>query len=267
MALETNDEPPAKRPKTEEEKEKEEGEFRFAVGQQVLCNISTRASGFLWKVGAIVEVAYRPPPDESQNNKIVFEDDGGCAVIPYVVKLDNGNTVAVPEDDDECVRLAARCCDDTRIMRQLAFSEEQRRETCLRFSEGYRVSVQLDVGIWEEGVIVEAWAIPERNGRPLKTWAGFAVPYAVNLDIGDTVLVPFDTDEVVRPEHAARPPQKTIAEQVGGTTRPLASNVSETANRFVEHQNASGEWVRRDTRTGIERPCVPPSPKLGPKQG
>jgi len=249
--------PLAKRQRTAEDsaggdEEKADGAFRFSVGQQVLCNISKRSSGFLWKVGTITQVAYRPTEDECKNPN----NKGACGVddpvIPYVVKLDNGSTVATPEDDDECVRLAARCCDDTRVMRQLAVSEEKRQ--CLRFSEGYRVSVQLDVGIWEEGIIIETWAIPERNGKPLKTWVGFAVPYAVSLDLGDTVLVPFDTDEVIRPEKAVLPPQKSLAEQIGGTERKT------DRNRFVVCQNTAGHWVRKDNRTGVERPCSPPSP-------
>merc|ERR1712217_738090 len=138
--------------------------------------------------------------------------------------------------------------------RQLAIADDESHKTCLRFSEGKRVAVQLDIGIWEEGVIVETWAIPERNGKPLKTWVGFAVPYAVSLDLGDTVLVPFDTDEVIRPEKAARPPQKSVAEQIGGTEKKT------DRNRFVVCQNAAGDWVRKDTRTGVERSCSPPSP-------
>jgi hypothetical protein len=242
-------EPLPKRQKTQQEEEKA---FRFSVGQSVLCNMSKR-SGFLWKVGTIMKVAYRPSEEDMQDKK-------GVAIIPYVVKLDAGGTVATPEDHDECVRLAARCCDDTRVMRQLAVSLDKKE--CLRFAEGDRVAVQLDVGVWEEGVVVEAWAVPARNGRPLKTWAGFAVPYAVNLDLGHTVLVPFDTDEVVRAELAARPPQKSIAEQIGGTDR-ASEAPSESSRRFVTCQNPRGEWVCRDTRTGAERPCAPPCPDEG----
>lgn len=253
-----NSEPSPKRQKIEREEEEDKDVFRFSVGQRILCNMSKRKSGFLWKVGTIIKVAYKPSQEEVHNNKVCYEDDDGVSIIPYVVKLDDGSTGAVPEDDDECVRLVTRCCDDTRIMRQLAFSEEEQKVTCLRFIEGDRVAVQLDVGIWEEGVIVEVWAVPERNGRPLKTWVGFAVPYAVKLDLGQTVLVPFETDEVIRAELAARPPQKSIAEQLGGTDRNPAGEVS--GKRFVMCQNLAGEWVRRDTRSGFERPCAPPCP-------
>lgn len=206
-------------------------------------------------------MAYRPTAEVLQNNKATLEDEDGQAVIPYVVELENGKTVASPDDDDECVRLAARCSGDTRVMRQLAFSDTRRKSMTLRFKEGDRVSVQLDVGIWEEGVIVEVWAVPERNGRPFKTWAGFASPYAVDLDVGDTVFVPFDTDEVIRPEHAARPPQKSIAEQIGGTDRGPTKAGSETSKRFTVWQNAEGSWVRSDKLTGFDRPCAPPSPE------
>jgi len=252
-----------KRRKTEQE-DAEEGQhgeengFRFSVGQRVLCNISKRSSGFLWKVGTIIKVAYRPSQEEVQKNKVSYEDEEGAGIIPYVVELDDGKTVATPEDDDECVRLAARCCEDTRIMRQLAFSEDTKKGTYLRFSEGDRVAVQLDVGIWEEGGIIETWARPERNGKPFKTWAGFAVPYAVQLDLGQIVFVPCDTPEVIRTEAADRPPQKSIAEQIGGTDRTPARKESEISKRFVVCQNATGEWVRRDLRTTIERPCAPP---------
>eukprot|EP00930_Biecheleria_cincta_P088836 TRINITY_DN78096_c0_g1_i1.p1 TRINITY_DN78096_c0_g1~~TRINITY_DN78096_c0_g1_i1.p1 ORF type:complete len:265 (-),score=40.04 TRINITY_DN78096_c0_g1_i1:368-1162(-) len=256
-----SDEPSPKRQKREQEDNSEEdGAFRFSVGDRVLCNISRRSSGYVWKLGTVAQVKFKPSQEQARRNKVVYEDDDGVPIIPYLVKLEEGSTVAAPEDEDECVRLAARCCADTRIMRQLAVPEDTRKVTSLRFFEGDRVAVQLDVGIWEEGVVIEAWAVPERNNRPLKTWAGLIVPYAVRLDIGQTVLVPFDTDEVIRRESAARPSQKSIAEQLGGTERNSGKKASETSKRFGVCQNSAGDWVRRDTHSGFERPCAPPSP-------
>lgn len=212
------------------------GTLRFKEGTRVVCNLSKRSRGFLWKAGMITAVSH--------------EVDG--SVVPYVVEVDDGQLAASPEDDDEAIRLAARAHLDTRVMRVFAVSSAVRAVTRLRFMEGDRVAVQLDLGMWEEGAVLEVWTKPERNGKPFKTWVGVAVPYAVRLDLGDDVMVPFDTDEVIRAESAARPPQKSIAEQLGGTA------LTTGGKRFVRLQNAAGEWSLRDTTTGVQRPCKPP---------
>mmetsp|Transcript_58522 Transcript_58522/g.171202 ORF Transcript_58522/g.171202 Transcript_58522/m.171202 type:complete len:264 (+) Transcript_58522:72-863(+) len=214
-------------------------ELRFQVGQQVLCNMSKKSSGFLWKRGTILRQ---------------WEDAGGT-VVPYVVTLDTGSMAGSPEDDDDCIRLAARATIDVRVMRAFALSLDKRGEVHLRFIEGDRVAVQLDAGIWEEGTILEVWSVPERDGKVLRSWAGLAVPYAVRLDLGDDVFVPFDSDDVIRAESAARPPQKSIAEQLGGTVRAPAKSAGK---RFVKRQNSAGHWVILDMTTGFERSCDPP---------
>lgn len=210
--------------------------LRFTEGQRVVCNISIYPKRYLWRTGTVVEVAHH-------------DDDG--TIVPYYVKLDNGTVGVAPEDDDECIRLAARASADYSVLRLFALPEDKRKAIDLRFIEGDRVAVQLDTRIWEEGVVVEVWTIPTKNGKPFQTWGGMAVPYAVNLDLGHTVLIPFDTDEVIRAECAARPAQKSVAEQIDGTERP-------STERFIRRQNSSGKWVRVDTKTGVERPCAAP---------
>lgn len=213
-----------------------EGELRFEVGQRVLCNVSKRSRGFLWKPGTISARSH--------------EVEG--SIVPYIVELDDGKLAASPEDDDECIRLAARASLDTRVMRVFAVLEAKQGAVSLRFMEGDRVAVQLDIGIWEEGVVIEVWAVPESNGKPWRTWVGVAVPYAVRLDLGGEVMVPFDSDEVIRAEAAARPPQKSVEEQLGGKVRRTS------VKRFDRRQSAFGQWVIVDTVTGFERPCKPP---------
>jgi len=219
----------------------EKGELRFREGQRVLCNVSKKARGFLWRLGTVAALQHEVQGD----------------TVPYIVELEGGGLAASPEDEDECIRLAARATLDIRIMRVFAVPEAERGAVCLRFMEGDRVAVQLDLGVWEEGFVLEAWAAPACGKRPLKGWAGQAVPYAVRLDLGDDVMVPFDTDEVIRAEAAPRPPQKSIAELLGGTVRAPAAGTT-ASHRFARRQKAPGEWVRVDTATGAERPCPPP---------
>lgn len=215
--------------------------LRFKQGQKVLCNVSTKARGFLWRVGTIAETSYKV---QSQT-------------LPYLVQLDDGGKGGCPEDDDECVRLAARAHLDTRVMHASAVPEADRSSVTLRFAEGDRVAVQLDAGHWEEGVVIEVWYAAQRNRKVLRTWGGLAVPYLVRLDLGTNVMVPFDSDEVLRAESSAgRLPQKSVAEQVGGTN-PTPAHPN--GKRFVKQQNSAGEWVRVDSTTGCERPCDPPS--------
>jgi len=210
--------------------------LRFTEGQQVAVNTSRRSNGFFWKAGNITKVWHLE----------------GDQKIPYLVKLDDGREGSAPEDHDECIRLASRACRETRVLRLFALPEASQNAMKLRFQEGDRVAVQLDIGMWEEGGVIETWAAPEKNGKRFKTWAGVSVPYAVSLDVGNKVFVPFDSDDVIRSEAADLPPQKSIAEQIGGKYRTSAQC------RFLERQNSDGKWVCVDTQTGVERPCAAP---------
>jgi len=212
-----------------------EQELRFAEGQKVACNMSQRCDGFLWRAGTII--------------KLWHVDDETTA--PYLVELDDGRLAAAPEDDDDCIRSAARAGRETRILRLFALPEDKQAAVKLRFLEGDRVAVQLNIGNWEEGVIVETWAKPQKNGKPLKTWSGVSVPYAVRLDLGYKVFVPFDSDDVIRLEGMCVPPQKSIAEQLRGVLR------TEAQARFLKRKKSSDQWVLVDTKTGFERPCRP----------
>mmetsp|Transcript_9708 Transcript_9708/g.17213 ORF Transcript_9708/g.17213 Transcript_9708/m.17213 type:complete len:276 (+) Transcript_9708:150-977(+) len=214
--------------------------LRFSVGDEVLVNVSMRSTGFLWKRGKVIDLNYKMESGD---------------VVAYICELANGNKSASPEDDDEAIRLAARACLDTRVMRVFAVPKAEQSGIELRFSEGDRVAVQLDRGIWEEGTVVEVWATAVRNGKVFKTWVGVNVPYAVRLDLGGDVMVPFDTDEVIRTESAERPPQKSIADQIGGTERTPIAACASNSMRFEKRQKSDHEWVIVDTRTGRERPC------------
>lgn len=209
--------------------------LRFAEGQKVAVNMSQRCDGFLWRAGTVIKL---------------WHVDGEIKV-PYLVKLDDGRVGVAPDDDDECIRSAARAGCETRILRLFALPEDKQAVVKLRFLEGDRVAVQLNIGNWEEGVIVETWAKPKKSGKPLKTWSGVSVPYAVRLDLGYKVFVPFDSNDVIRPEGACLPPQKSIAEQIRGVLR------TEAQGRFLKRKNSADLWVLVDTKTGFERPCRP----------
>merc|ERR1712203_1288150 len=76
-----------------EQGEIENGKLRFQVGQKVICNLSRKRSGFVWKSGRIA---------------LRWHKLDATTTVPYVVELDDGNRAGCPEDDDECIRLAAR---------------------------------------------------------------------------------------------------------------------------------------------------------------
>lgn len=214
--------------------------LRFDVGDRVLCNISTKRNGFLWKRGVV----------HDHNHTIQGQS------VAYIIQFDDGSLGGAPEDEDECIRLAARCTLDTRVMRLSAVEAKEQPLVKLRFSEGDRVAVQLDVGQWEEGYVLEVWSQPSRSGKVFKNWVGVAVPYCIRLDIDKDVMVPWDADDVIRPEKAKLPPQKTIAEIIGGTEVRKAA-----APRFVvqKSETSATGWIRLDTVTRKEKPCDPPS--------
>jgi len=183
--------------------------LRFKLGTEVVCNISKRARGFVWKAGKVIGR---------------WQEVGSAEPVPYVVEFKDGALGAAPEDHDECIRLAARATLDLSVLKPFAVSLSDREAVPLRFMEGSRVAVQLDAGDWEEGTVTEVWAAPERNGRPIKGWAKLAMPYGVRLDLGEDVLVPFDSEQVILHEHAKRPSQKSIAELIGGKDKEKAAS-------------------------------------------
>jgi len=74
---------------TEEKKKEKEAALRFKMGDKVKCN-----TGEGWKVGEVVALMYRDdymPPG---------------VVAPYQVKLDDGNCIYAPADEDELIRKA-----------------------------------------------------------------------------------------------------------------------------------------------------------------
>jgi hypothetical protein len=71
---------------TDENKAKRAKKLRFAVGQQVECNVGS------WEPGEVVSLFYRDqgmPPG---------------VTAPYQVKLDDGRMVFAPEDDEKFIR-------------------------------------------------------------------------------------------------------------------------------------------------------------------
>jgi len=233
-------EPPRKK------KKRSRPALRFGIGERVVCNISKKRSGALWKRGTVLD----------HWHKI------GRTFVPYVVQLDSstgddGPACAAPADDDECIRLESRATIDPDIMRPFAVPLAERGSTTLRFQEGDRVAVQLDTGHWEEGGIIEVWAVAEQDGRPMRGWEELAVPYAVRLDLSEDVMVPFDSDTVILPERAARPPQRSVEEMIGGKSRKPQAAAARP--RFTKTKNEAGAWVLMDSVTGAVRPCAPPS--------
>jgi hypothetical protein len=162
-------------------------------------------------------------------------------IVPYLVRLDNAQQVA-PDDDDDMIRLAARACSDPTIM--LAFAVPQaRQKTKLRFVEGDRAVVQLNAGVWETGSIVEVWARP--LGTKPQAWSRVAVPYAVKLDTGDRVLVPYDSDEVIRIEDVM--------------AQPKPKPKSQPQKRKMQFEGGWGvgnPWAKK-MKTALGKPDVP----------
>jgi len=111
----------------------------------------------------------------------VEHQQGGTA--PYAVKLESGDTVIAPVDDDRFIRsFGARATTANDVSARL-----------LRFAVGARVECNLGM-YWERGRVVKLnYHDPRNLNAP-------PVPYEVQLDSGGLVSAPKDDDQVIRRE-------------------------------------------------------------------
>ena len=109
------------------------------------------------------------------------EHEGGTA--PFAVKLDRGDTVIAPVDDDRYIRAeGARATTANDVSARL-----------LRFAVGARVECNLGM-YWERGRVVKL------NYHDPRDLSAPPVPYEVELDSGGLVSAPQDDDQVIRRE-------------------------------------------------------------------
>ena len=107
------------------------------------------------------------------------EHEGGTA--PFAVKLDRGDTVIAPVDDDRYIRAeGARATTANDVSARL-----------LRFAVGARVECNLGM-YWERGRVVKL------NYHDPRDLSAPPVPYEVELDSGGLVSAPQDDDQVIR---------------------------------------------------------------------
>jgi ribosomal protein S17 len=110
--------------------------------------------------------------------------------MPYAIKLDMGDTVYAPQDDDEYIRREGKI---------------QMRDPRFRFGVGDRVEVLMsspngEERRWEEGLVVALNYHEPRFGE------GVTMPYQIKLDRGGTnsddestlIFTPRDDDAMIR---------------------------------------------------------------------
>lgn len=115
----------------------------------------------------------------------VEKREGGTA--PYAVKLERGDTVIAPVDDDRFIRaFGARPTTDRDVSARL-----------LRFAVGACVECNLGM-YWERGRVVKL------NYHDPRDLSALPVPYEVELDSGGLVSAPKDDDQVIRREGSIR---------------------------------------------------------------
>jgi hypothetical protein len=126
--------------------------LRFNVGDRVDCSVDDE-----WIPGTVVKCRYRE--DDFENGH----------AVPYQVRLDDGDLVFAPIDDEHCIRRSST------------------PEMPLRFRGGDRVECRMDGG-WVPGTVLRA-----------RYWEdGFFRPYQIRVDAGDVVYAPMDDDSCVR---------------------------------------------------------------------
>ncbi|KAL7526781.1 hypothetical protein ACHAXR_003237, partial [Thalassiosira sp. AJA248-18] len=124
--------------------------LRFGIGDTVSCKVEEG-----WEPGIIADVKYRD------------EDSYGGRIVPYEIKLDMGDTVYAPCDNDLFIRKK------------------------LRFGVDVRVDC-FDDNSWIPGTVTKTWVEDDDldNGR--------VVPYQVQLDTGDTYFAEKDDDAWIK---------------------------------------------------------------------
>lgn len=143
--------------------------LRFRMGDRVDCLVDDK-----WEPGIVIKTWYKDSEDDSPENNI----------NPYQVRLDNGEFVFAPIDDEYCIRKS--------------FTKEKP----LRFNDGDRVDCRID-GKWHPGVVMKT---RYRDGN-------FYRPYQIRVDDGDVVYAPFDDDSCIR--YSTSTPETPLRFNVG----------------------------------------------------
>ena len=126
--------------------------LRFGVGDRVDCSVDDE-----WIPGMVIKCWYKE--DDFENGH----------AVPYQVRLDNGDHVFAPIDDEYCIRKSSTA------------------EMPLRFGMGDRVECRIDGGWWPGTVLRTRYREDD-----------FFRPYQIKVDTGDVVYAPMDDDSCVR---------------------------------------------------------------------
>lgn len=169
--------------------------FRFAIGTRVECNL-----GIHWERGTVMRLNYQV--------------DGG-AYMPYQVRLDSGNMIYAPEDDDSVIRREGTM---------------QLTDPALRFGVGDRVECVSDSGDgsrrWYAGAIVGLHYHEPRFGE------GKTAPYQVKLDEGGRLIfVTIDNDEAIRREAGASGILPAAAQKAASVSKSSKISKTQLASR------------------------------------
>lgn len=143
--------------------------LRFSPGDRVLCNYGE------WVGGTITGLWYR-------------EDDWPRGqYAPYQVRLDNGDMICAPNDNDESIKAA----DAAEHKKQPSQKVPE-----LRFAIGDRVLCNCGEE-WKGGTITGHYYREDDWPR------GEYAPYQVRLDAGNLICAPSDNDGCIKAEPAA----------------------------------------------------------------
>ena len=142
--------------------------LRFDAGDRVECHVENDA----WVPGTVAQLH--------------VQHEGGTA--PFAVKLDSGDTVIAPIDDDRYIRAVGSA---------LAPRVKDVSARSLRFTVGTHVECNLGM-YWERGRILKL------NYRDPRDLSAPPEPYQVGLDSGGVVSAPQDDDSVIRREGSIR---------------------------------------------------------------
>jgi len=140
------------------------GDLRFPVGARVECRVSMED----WVPGRVVSHWYSESDWEEGK------------VVPYQIKLDDGEHIMAPMDSPMCIRAEGG----------------KKVEVQLRFAAGDRVKCKVSQEEWVSGKIMKLW---HRESH----WPeGTKVPYQVKLDNGNLIFAPMDDERCIVAEGA-----------------------------------------------------------------
>lgn len=148
---------------------------RFDVGHRVLCKVNREPER--WEAGVIIAHKFPYP----QNPKII---------MPYQIKLDIGQMIFAPRDDDDCIK------EDVDRVGEPMSAEDARllQGGERRFKVGDRVVCKInpDPEIWEPGTVTKVDMTHPSNDQ-------VQIPYQVRLDENNALIfAPADSDDVIR---------------------------------------------------------------------